>query len=64
MAEKLNERLALSIAEAVRASGVSRSTLYNLIEENKLRTIKVGARRLVPIASLNELLTPSNSVTQ
>ena len=50
------KRRALSILEAARVCGLSRSTLYRLIAQNKLTTIKVGARRLVPIAAINELL--------
>jgi excisionase family DNA binding protein len=50
------KRRALSILEAARVCGLSRSTLYRLIGQNKLITIKVGARRLVPIAAIDDLL--------
>ncbi len=55
------ERRALSIAEAAQTCGLSRATLYRLIEQEKLTTIKVGARRLVPVGAIDALL---NSGTQ
>lgn len=50
------ERRALSIKEAAQACGLSRATLYRLIAEGKLRTLKVGARRLVPTRAIDALL--------
>jgi excisionase family DNA binding protein len=49
-------RRALSIIETARTCGLSRATLYRLIAAGKLATIKVGSRRLVPIAALDTLL--------
>ena len=42
------ERRALSIPEAARTCGLCRATLYRLIADGKLSTLKIGARRLVP----------------
>jgi excisionase family DNA binding protein len=41
------ERRAFSIVEAAQMCGVSRATVYKLIEQNKLETVKIGSRRLV-----------------
>jgi excisionase family DNA binding protein len=49
-------RLALSIKDAATASGLSRSTLYNLIDKAKLRAIKVAGRRLILIEDLKAML--------
>ncbi|MGH9641224.1 MAG: helix-turn-helix domain-containing protein [Terriglobales bacterium] len=38
--------------------GLSRSTLYNLIDRGELATVKVGKRRLVPTAELERLCSP------
>jgi excisionase family DNA binding protein len=56
------ERLAYSLAEAEAASGISRSSLYNLIAAGKLKTIQLGRRRLVPREELERLcsLNPTN----
>ena len=50
------DRRALSIKEAAQTCGLSRATLYRLIEQKKLMTLKIGARRLVPVASIDALL--------
>jgi excisionase family DNA binding protein len=49
-------RLVYSIQEAAHACGLSRATLYRLIAAGKLTTVKVGARRLVPVAAIDALL--------
>jgi excisionase family DNA binding protein len=36
--------------------GVSRATLYRLLRQGKITTIKIGSRRLVPEASIDALL--------
>ena len=45
-------RLSLSVPEAAAATGLSKSTLYNLMEAGELRFVKVGARRLIAMAEL------------
>ena len=47
---------AVSILEAVHICGLSRATLYKLISQKKLKTLKIGGRRLVPIAAIDDLL--------
>lgn len=42
-----NSRLAYSIVEAARMSGVSRSTLYEVIANGELPVRKLGRRTLV-----------------
>jgi excisionase family DNA binding protein len=56
MATNDQQRRALSIVEAARTCGLSRATLYRLISTGKLATIKVGARRLVPVTAIDALL--------
>jgi excisionase family DNA binding protein len=51
-----DERLALRINDAALMAGLGRSTIYSLINDGKLRSTKVGGRRLVLRASLQELL--------
>ena len=51
------ERRALSIPEAARTCGLSRATIYRLIADGKLSTLKIGARRLVPVGALDALLS-------
>jgi len=51
-----NERIALRIHDASLVSGLSRSTLYELLKAGKLRAVKVGGRRLILRESLEALL--------
>lgn len=48
--------LAHRIPDACRRLGVGRSTLYELIKAGELRTIKIGARTLVPETALQGLV--------
>ncbi|WKL56111.1 hypothetical protein Q1W73_10400 [Asticcacaulis sp. ZE23SCel15] len=41
------DKLAYRIDEAVKASGLGRSFLYEKMAEGKLRSVKVGGRRLI-----------------
>ncbi|MCK2056911.1 excisionase family DNA-binding protein [Methylobacterium sp. 37f] len=50
------EKLAYTLPEALYATGLGRSTIYLLISERKLRTIKVGTRTLIPADSLRGFL--------
>jgi excisionase family DNA binding protein len=51
------DRRALSIKEAAESCGLSRATLYRLINEGRLTTIKIGACRLVPVVAIDALLS-------
>ena len=42
------------VDEAATALRLSRSLLYELIRSGRLRTVKVGSRRLVPVEALTE----------
>jgi excisionase family DNA binding protein len=55
------ERRALSIREAAQTCGLSRATIYRLIEQKKLMTLKIGARRLVRPAAIEALLDGGTS---
>lgn len=50
------KRRALSPREAERTLGISHATLYRAIKSGRLKTIKLGARTLVPVETINELL--------
>lgn len=50
------EKITLRINEAAAVSGLSRSTLYQLLKAGKLRAVKVGGRRLILRESLEALL--------
>ncbi len=47
---------AMTIADAVKWSGLGRTTLYELASEGRLEMVKVGTRSLVLTASLERLI--------
>ena len=51
-----SERLALRILEVSAITGLSRSTLYKLMGEGKLRSVKAGKRRLIMRTDLESCL--------
>lgn len=61
------ERIYISIREAGCVLGVSRSTLYRLMDCGELETVKIGRRRLVKreaIATLTERGSISTTAKQ
>ena len=56
-----HQKLAYQINEAVRVSGLSRTTLYELMKTGQLKTVLVAGRRLVPAENLKALLSASDS---
>jgi excisionase family DNA binding protein len=52
----LPQRRVLRVEEAAELLGVGRSLAYDLIRDGRLRSFKVGSRRLVPVAAVDELL--------
>ena len=57
--ESLVDQGALSLRDAIRFTGLGRTTLYVLRESGGLRYCKVGARRLIPVSELKRLLSVS-----
>lgn len=50
------DRLLITTEEAAARLGIHRSTLYDLIRSRKLKTVKIGARRLVRVSALEEAI--------
>lgn len=47
----------LRVEEAARLLGIGRSLAYDLIRTGRLRSIKIGSRRLVPLTAIDEAIT-------
>lgn len=58
------KQLAFTIQDAQAATGLGRTTLYNLIASGKLDARKSGSRTLIPAASLEQYIAdlPSASI--
>jgi predicted DNA-binding transcriptional regulator AlpA len=50
------EKLAYTVPEFVRAFGISRTSVYELMKTGELATVKVAGRRLIPRLSAMRLL--------
>jgi excisionase family DNA binding protein len=56
---RLEDKRAFRVNEYCAVYGLSRATVYKLIREGTLRTVKVGGRRLVPRDVAEALLAES-----
>ena len=52
----------LRVEDAARLLNVGRSTAYDLIRAGKLRSIKIGRRRLIPRDALEEMINELGEV--
>jgi excisionase family DNA binding protein len=52
----LDQREAMSIVEAASVCGLGRSTIYKLMEAGRLRSFRIGGRRLIRRADLMAFL--------
>jgi excisionase family DNA binding protein len=51
------------VDEAAEALRLSRSALYELIRSRRLRSVKAGRRRLVPVSALEEYVRSLDDLT-
>ena len=49
-------RRALRVRDFCNAYGVSKATTYNLIKAGRLRTVRIGGIRLIPVDAAESLL--------
>jgi excisionase family DNA binding protein len=57
-----DDTLLNGIAKASRRTGLSRSTLYRMMERGELNFVLIGSRRLIPEEALRSLGTTSEAV--
>jgi excisionase family DNA binding protein len=53
---QIPEPIVDSVSDAAIRLGLSRTTLYELIASGRLRSVKIGKRRLIPRDAQHELL--------
>lgn len=54
-------RRAVTIPETARLLSVSVRTIYNMLDDNRLRSVSIGRRRLVLIDSIDEFIAAAGS---
>lgn len=52
------EPIATSVSGAAKALSLGRTSIYELINNGKLETVKLGRRRLIKTASIRALINP------
>jgi excisionase family DNA binding protein len=57
-AEQRVAPIAVHVSEASRLSGLCITTVYALLKERRLESVRIGRRRLILVASLMKLLAP------
>lgn len=53
------ETVTCSVNDAAKAIGIGRVTLYKLIDQGKIESVRIGGRRLVKIDSIRRLIGES-----
>jgi excisionase family DNA binding protein len=57
----MSPKLSYRIDEAMAATGLGKTVIYRLIEAGRLKSVKVGACRLITANSLRELVETGSS---
>jgi excisionase family DNA binding protein len=52
----LSEKLTLSVDETCKITGISRWMVYELINSGKLKSLKIGSRRLIRMTAIQKYL--------
>jgi excisionase family DNA binding protein len=60
----LNQRITISVDEAMLATGIGKTMLYELLNDRSIRSILVGKRRLVIVESIHEWIAAMESQQQ
>ena len=58
----MNERILLSPEVAAEALSLSRATIFDLIRKGKIRSIKIGRSRRIPVSALEEFVEHAGDV--
>ena len=60
----MSDKLAYSLDEPAESLSVSRSAMKQLVYAQKIKSVKVGKRRLIPKWALTEFLSPASHETE
>lgn len=51
-----NSTMVLSVKQAAHRVGISRATLYRLLDQKAIRSFHIGSRRLISVAAVDEYI--------
>ncbi len=54
------ERRGYNVSEGARIIGVGRTTMHKMIREGRIRTVKIGARTIIPKSEIDRLLNSTD----
>jgi len=57
----ITEDKGLSVQEAAKRLGVSRSTAWRMVQSGELRCVRAGKRVIVPLSATNEYLAGNSA---
>lgn len=55
------QALSVTVAAAAKMTGLGRTTIFELLKAGRLRSVKIGSRRLILVSSLRELLEQASN---
>lgn len=58
------EKVGYSVEETMQATGLGRSTVYELLGSGELESIKVGRRRIVPVDAITQFMNSKRAAAQ
>lgn len=62
MSEKISDdRVLVSIPEACRITSLSRTKVYELLDDGALESVKIGSRRLIVRRSIDKLVETAHA---
>lgn len=54
------ERQGYNVGEAARIIGVGRTTMHKMLNQGRIRPVKIGARTIIPKSEIDRLLNGTN----
>jgi excisionase family DNA binding protein len=61
MNQEYPDPVTISVSTALKLSGLGRTKLYELLASKQIRSLRVGARRLIDFASLKAFLSSGDA---
>lgn len=62
--QQQDTRKAISLSEAARQLGVSRTSLYKLIGRGELQSFRIESRRLIPVSSIDAYIAQQQTAPE